>query len=79
MQGKELKLKKYYAEKFSETTGIYIQSQHWVGNSKLSMEGIGIEYFLDSVYDCKYSLMIGNNNNWNIIHCIDYGTDDVKY
>ena len=42
---KHLKLKKDYAEKFSEATGIEIQSQHWGGNIQLSMEGIAIEYF----------------------------------
>ena len=40
-----LRLKKDYAEKFSKTTGIEIQSQHWGGNSQLSMEGISVEYF----------------------------------
>ena len=49
MQGKELKLKKYYAEKFSETTGKEIQSQHWGGNRKLSTEGIAVDYFSDTV------------------------------
>ena len=43
------KLNKYYAEKFSKTTGIEIQIQHWGGNSKLSMEGISIGYFPTSV------------------------------
>ena len=37
--------RKYYAEKFSKTTGIEIQSQHWGGNRQLSMEGIDVEYF----------------------------------
>ena len=32
-----MKLKKFYSEIFSETTGIEIQSQHWGGNRKLSM------------------------------------------
>ena len=41
------KPKKYYAEQFSKTTGIEIQSQHWGGNRKLSMEGIAVEYFLN--------------------------------
>ena len=39
-----LKLNKYYAEKFSETTGIEIQSQHWGRNIQLLMEGIYVEY-----------------------------------
>ena len=34
------RFKKDYAEKFSKATGIEIQSQHWSGNRKLSMEGI---------------------------------------
>ena len=42
-------LKKYYSEKFSETTGIEIQSQHWGGNIKLSMEGIAVECFPTSI------------------------------
>ena len=29
------KLNKYYAEKFSKTTGIEIQIQHWGGNIQL--------------------------------------------
>ena len=37
-------MKTYYAEKFSETTGIEIQSQHWGVNRQLSMEGIAVEY-----------------------------------
>ena len=40
-----LRLKKDYAEKFSKTTGIEIQSQHWGRNRQLSMEGIDVEYF----------------------------------
>ena len=40
-----MKLKKYYAEKFSETTGIEIKTQNWGGNRQLSMEGIPVEYF----------------------------------
>ena len=40
-----LYLDKYYAEKFSKTTGIEIQSQHWGRNRQLSMEGIDVEYF----------------------------------
>ena len=39
------KLNKYYAEIFSETTGIEILSQHWCENRQLSMEGIAVEYF----------------------------------
>ena len=38
-----IKLKKYYAEKFIKTTGIEIQSQHWGGNRQLSMEVIAFE------------------------------------
>ena len=44
-----IKLKKHYAEKFSETTGIEIRSQHLDGNRKLSMEGSAVEYFLNSI------------------------------
>ena len=40
-----MNLKKCYCEKFSETAGIEIQSQHWCGNRKLSMERIALEYF----------------------------------
>ena len=35
-----LKLKKYYADKFSKDKGIEIKSHHWVGNMQVSMEGI---------------------------------------
>ena len=35
-----MKLKEDYAETFSGTTGIEIQSQYWGGNRKLSMEVI---------------------------------------
>ena len=42
VDGEFFKLKKYYAEKFSETTSIEIQSQHWGGNIQLSMEGIDV-------------------------------------
>ena len=38
-------LNKYYAGKFSETTGIKIQSQHWGDKRKLSIEVINFEYF----------------------------------
>ena len=44
-----LKLNKECAEKFSKTTGIEIQSQHWSGNKQLSMEGIAVEYFPKSI------------------------------
>ena len=40
-----LYLDKYYAEKFSKTTGTEIQSQHWGRNIQLSMEGIDVKYF----------------------------------
>ena len=49
-----IKLKKY-EEKFSETTVLEIESQHWDGNRKLSMEGIDVEYF-------KFSVYYGNND-----------------
>ena len=39
------KARKYYAEKFSESTSIEIQSQHWVGNRYISMEVIAVAYF----------------------------------
>ena len=44
-----IKLKKYYTEKFRETTGIEIQSQNWGGNRQLPMEGIVVEYFPNSI------------------------------
>ena len=40
-----MKLKKYCAEKFIESTGIEIQSQHWGDNRKLSIKVIVLEYF----------------------------------
>ena len=44
-EGKQnnLRLKKYHADKFIETIGIEIQSQHWGGNKKLTMEVIAVE------------------------------------
>ena len=39
-----IKLRKDYAEKFNETNGIEIQSQHLGGNRQLSMEVIADEY-----------------------------------
>ena len=44
-----IKLNKDYAEKFSRTTGIEIQSQHWCVSIQLSMEGIAVEYFPNSI------------------------------
>ena len=53
---------KNHAEKFSKTTGIEIQIQHWGGNRQLSMEGIAVEYLPSSIYP-------GNNKeNINSIH-----------
>ena len=34
--------------KFSETTGIEIQSQHWGVNIQLSMKGVAVENFTSS-------------------------------
>ena len=44
-----INLKKDYSEKINKTTGIETKIQHWDGNSKLSMEGISVEYFPTSV------------------------------
>ena len=55
-------LKKYYAEKFSETTSIEIQIQLWGGNRQLSMEGIAVEYFTKSIDPGR------NEENLNSIH-----------
>ena len=49
MHKKNQNVKKYYAEKFSETTGIYLQIQHWDGNRQISMECIAVEYFTNSI------------------------------
>ena len=56
-----IKLKRDYAETFSETNVIEIQRQHWGGNSKLSIEGVVIEYFPNSFDQ-------GGNENMNLIH-----------
>ena len=45
-----IRLNKYYAEQLFETTGIEIQSKHWGRNRKLSMEVIGVEYYLNTFY-----------------------------
>ena len=56
-----IKFKKYYAE-IQQKNGIEIQSQHWDGNRKLSMEGIAVEYF-PNLFDP------GNNKEiFNSIH-----------
>ena len=57
-----IKLNKYYAENFSKTTGIEIQSQHGVVNRQLSMESIAVEYFLNSINPGT------NEKNMNFIH-----------
>ena len=62
-----IKLKKDYAKKFSEATGVEIQSQHWGGNRQLSMEGIAVECFPTSVD-------IGNNEEKSEFH--SYISDD---
>ena len=49
MRQQNMRLKKNYAEKFSKTTSIEIQGQHWDGNRQLSMDGIAVEYFTNSV------------------------------
>ena len=49
MHTKNIKVNKGYVEKIRETTGTEIQSQHWGGNTKLSMEGIAVEYFTNSI------------------------------
>ena len=51
-----LKLKKDYS-KIGQATGIEIQCQRWVGNSKLSMERISVEYF-----SITYELLIKKEN-----------------
>ena len=35
---------KYYAEKYSDSTSLKIQSQHWRGEHQLSMEGVALDY-----------------------------------
>ena len=42
-------LNKYYKGKFSKMTGTEIQSQHLGVNRQLSMEGIAVKYFLNSI------------------------------
>ena len=44
---KYFKLKKGYAETFSEITGIENQTQHCSGNRQLSIELIDVVYFLN--------------------------------
>ena len=45
----QYKFKERIFRKISESTGIEIQSQHWVGYRQLSMEGVSIEYFPNSI------------------------------
>ena len=56
-----IRLKKDYAEKFIKNIGIEIQSQNWGGNIQLSMEGIAVQYFTNSIDAC-------NNKKRNLIH-----------
>ena len=44
-KGGEVEFKGGLSWKISETTGIEIQSQHWVGKRKILIEGISVEYF----------------------------------
>ena len=37
------KVKERLCRKFSKETGIEMQSQHWVGNRQLSLEGFAVE------------------------------------
>ena len=42
-------IKKYYAKKNSQKNRIEIKIQHWGGNIQVSMEGIAVEYFPNSI------------------------------
>ena len=64
-----IKLKKYYAEKFSKATGIEIYIQHWVINRQLSVEGIAVEYFPNYIDT-------GNNEERSKFH--SYISDDKE-
>ena len=62
MNKNNIKSKKDYAKKFSETTSIEIQIQHLGGYRQLSMEDIAVEYF-------SITIDTGSNEkNLNIIH-----------
>ena len=41
---REIRVIKYYAEKYSESKYLQIQSHHWGGDRKLSMEGVSLGY-----------------------------------
>ena len=40
-----IRVRKYYAEKYSESTSVQIQSQHWGGKLQLSMKVVALDYF----------------------------------
>ena len=82
---KQFKGKKDYAEKFSESTSLEIQSPHWGGNRQLSMEGIDVEYFPTSVYIdknvVKYELnsYICNDNEWDAYNSHTFMVDLLNF
>ena len=43
------KVKEKLCRKFQWKTGIEVQSKDWGGNRQLSMEGIAVEYFMNSI------------------------------
>ena len=42
---REIRVIKDYAEKYSESKYLQIQSHHWGGDHKLSMEGVSLNCF----------------------------------
>ena len=58
----DINSKKYYAEIFIKTNVIETQSQHWYVNIQLSMEGVFVEYFTNSIDPDR------NRKKQNFIH-----------
>ena len=40
-----IKLGKYYPKKYSDSTSLQIQSQHWGDEHQLSLEGVDLDHF----------------------------------
>ena len=41
-----IRVGKYYAEKYGDSTSLQIQSQHWGGECQLFIEGVAFDYFI---------------------------------
>ena len=67
-----IKLKTDYAEQFTKTTGIEILIQHQGGNRQISMEGIAVGYFPNSIDPDRIHIKVTTTNNMHVIHMLIY-------